>query len=81
MKVVQIARKNNNNNWRYKYPECPGCKAIGEKGLIMTRLGNHYSIGGQVIEHNCLHCRSCNEMYVCKFDRNFNIKAGRSLSD
>ena len=78
-RVIKIAE--GNDDWRQKYPPCPNCRAIGDKGFTMTRLGNHYSLGGHMVEHNCLHCRSCNSMYVCKQDKDFHIEVGRNLGD
>jgi len=64
--VIKIAKRN--NSWRYKYPECPACKAIGAKGLTTTRMGN-------------LRCRNCNSMFTFEFDKEYNIKVGKSLGD
>lgn len=55
------------NKWN-KYPECPACKAIGEKGLTRTRLGN-------------LRCRNCNSMFEFELDKDYNIIVGKSMGD
>jgi len=62
--VIKIAKRN--NNWRYKYPECPACGAIGQYGLTRTRLGN-------------LRCRNCNSMFTFELDKDNNVKVGKSL--
>ena len=51
-----------NEETRYKYPPCPECKAVGSKGLTITKLESK------------LRCRSCNAMFKFKFDKNCNIK-------
>ena len=66
--MIKIASKKNIRDWRYKYPECPGCKAIGAKGLKITRLGH-------------LWCRNCRTQFILEHDKNYNIKAGKSLGD
>jgi len=57
--------KNNNQ----KYPPCPGCGAIGKKGLTITRLEGR------------LRCMNCNSMFEFEWDKNFNIKVGRSIGE
>ena len=63
-----VNSKNNNRDWRYKYPECPACKAIGLHGLTTTRLGS-------------LRCRNCNSMFELEHDKLYNIKVGKSMGD
>jgi len=77
--VIKIAERN--HNWRYKYPPCPRCGAKGEKGLTSTKLGKHYDLKGNKINHNCLRCRSCNNMFIFEFDDLWNIKVGKCLGD
>ena len=67
-RLIKLTNKKDNRDWRYKYPECPGCKAIGAKGLTTTRLGS-------------LRCRSCNSMFVLEHDKLYNIKVGKSMGD
>ena len=57
-----MARRND-----FKYPECPACKTIGEKGLRPTRLEGR------------LKCRSCNSMFEFELDKNYNIIVEKSL--
>jgi len=64
--VIKIAKRN--RNWRYKYPECPACGAIGAKGLTTTRMGN-------------LLCRNCRSMFKFEWDKDNNIKVGKSMGD
>lgn len=56
------------NKWN-TYPECPACKAIGKKGLTITKLEGK------------LHCLNCNSMFEYELDKNYNIKIGKSLGD
>ena len=68
-RLIKIANgKNNNMDWRYRYPECPGCKAIGEQGLKITRLGH-------------LWCRNCRTQFTLERDKHYNIKVGKSMGD
>jgi len=64
--VIKIAERN--NSWRYRYPECPACKAIGEKGLRITRMGH-------------LWCRSCRTQFTLERDEEYNIIVGKSMGD
>ena len=65
-RVIQIAKRN--RSWRYKYPECPACKAIGAQGLKITRMGH-------------LWCRSCRTQFTLERDENHDIKCGKSMGD
>ena len=69
-RVIELAnsKKKNNRDWRYKYPEYPGCKAIGEQGLKITRMGH-------------LFCRNCRTQFTLEHDKEYNIKAGKSMGD
>jgi len=63
-KVVKIASRN--DNWRFMYPACPGCGAVGAQGLKITRMGH-------------LWCRNCRTQFTLERNEDYSIKVGKSM--
>jgi len=64
--VIKTAKRA--KDWRCRYPKCPACGAIGPQGLKITRLGH-------------LWCRNCRTQFMLAFDKDYNIKCGKSMGD